>query len=199
MKEIKCPYDLNRFILGEPLFKNTFSKEECEKRKFYGDCFHCFATAIARRDHQLQELREQQPNRSNRCDSCIHSEEQDGSNCYECVKGMADNFEARPTNADCISREEVMKCFEKWQPYMATRLWDYEQELRAIPSVTPSYNSIKTELKPCEDCISRKAILEWIDESLRQYGGTYSTDMLNMWGLFKDWIGKMPTVQPQSK
>lgn len=33
---------------------------------------------------------EQQPNR---CDSCVHSEEQDGSNCYECVKGMADNFE----------------------------------------------------------------------------------------------------------
>lgn len=30
---------------------------------------------------------------SNRCDSCTHSAEQDGSNCYECVKGMADNFE----------------------------------------------------------------------------------------------------------
>lgn len=37
---------------------------------------------------------EQQPNR---CDSCIHSEEQDGSNCYECVKGIADNFEAQQT------------------------------------------------------------------------------------------------------
>lgn len=36
----------------------------------------------------------------NRCNSCIHSEEQDGSNCYECVKGMADNFEAQPTNGD---------------------------------------------------------------------------------------------------
>jgi hypothetical protein len=38
---------------------------------------------------------EQQPNR---CDSCTHYEEQDGSNCYECVKGIADNFEAQPTN-----------------------------------------------------------------------------------------------------
>lgn len=37
---------------------------------------------------------EQEPNR---CDSCIYSEEQDGSNCYECVKGMADNFEAQRT------------------------------------------------------------------------------------------------------
>ena len=38
---------------------------------------------------------------------------------------------------DCISREAVMKCFKKWQPYMATRLWDYEQELKDLPSVTP--------------------------------------------------------------
>lgn len=53
---------------------------------------------------------EQQPNR---CDSCTHSEEQDGSNCYECIKGMADNFEAQPTDADYVSREEVMKLLEK--------------------------------------------------------------------------------------
>ena len=49
---------------------------------------------------------EQQPNR---CDSCIHSEEQDGSNCYECVKGISDNFEARSTDADCISRQEILE------------------------------------------------------------------------------------------
>ena len=34
----------------------------------------------------------------NRCNCCIHSEEQDGSNCYECVKNMTDNFEAQPTS-----------------------------------------------------------------------------------------------------
>lgn len=54
MKEIKCPYDLNQFLLGEPIFENPFLEEECEQRKFYGDCFHCFATAIASRDHQLK-------------------------------------------------------------------------------------------------------------------------------------------------
>ena len=54
MKEIKCPYDLNQFLLGEPMFENTFPEEECKMRKFYGDCFHCFATAIASRDHQLK-------------------------------------------------------------------------------------------------------------------------------------------------
>ena len=36
---------------------------------------------------------------------------------------------------DAISRQAVMDCFKKWQPYMATRLWDFEQELSALPSV----------------------------------------------------------------
>ena len=54
MTEIKCPHDLNQFLLGEPIFENPFSEEECEQRKFYGDCYHCFATAIASRDHQLK-------------------------------------------------------------------------------------------------------------------------------------------------
>lgn len=43
---------------------------------------------------------------SNRCDSCTHSEEQDGSNCYECVKGMADNFEAQPMEMRDATEEE---------------------------------------------------------------------------------------------
>ena len=54
MSEIKCPYDLNQFILGDPIFENPFPEEECEKRKFYGDCYHCFSTAIASRDRQLR-------------------------------------------------------------------------------------------------------------------------------------------------
>ena len=52
--EIHCPDDLNQFILGDPIFKNPFPEEECEQRKFYGDCHHCFATAIASRDRQLK-------------------------------------------------------------------------------------------------------------------------------------------------
>lgn len=54
MNNIKCPHDLNQFLLGEPKFENTFSEEECEQRKFYGDCYHCFSTAIAKRDQQLK-------------------------------------------------------------------------------------------------------------------------------------------------
>ena len=36
---------------------------------------------------------------------------------------------------DC--RQAVMDCFKKWQPYMATRLWDFEQELSKLPPVNP--------------------------------------------------------------
>lgn len=54
MNEIKCPKDLNQFILREPIFENTFPEEECEMRKFYGDCYHCFSTAVANRDHQIK-------------------------------------------------------------------------------------------------------------------------------------------------
>lgn len=55
MNEIKCPHDLNQFLLGDPIFENPFPEEECEKRKFYGDCYHCFSTAIASRDRQLED------------------------------------------------------------------------------------------------------------------------------------------------
>lgn len=47
------------------------------------------------------------------------------------------------------------------------------------------------------DLISREALIKWIDDSVSQYGSTYSTDMLNMWGLFKDYlINNAPTVEP---
>lgn len=46
------------------------------------------------------------------------------------------------------------------------------------------------------DLISRSALIKWIDDSVSQFGGTYSTDMLNMWGLFKDYlINNAPTVE----
>lgn len=48
------------------------------------------------------------------------------------------------------------------------------------------------------DLISRSALIKWIDDSVSQYGHTYSTDMLNMWGLFKDYlINNAPTVDTE--
>lgn len=38
---------------------------------------------------------------------------------------------------DCVRRRAVMDCFKKCQPYMATRMFDFEKELFSLPSVNP--------------------------------------------------------------
>ena len=50
-----------------------------------------------------------------------------------------------------------------------------------------------------EDCISRKEVLRLIEESVAKYCGQYSTDMLNMWGLFSQMITELPSVLPKPK
>lgn len=52
-ENIQCPKDLNQYILEHP-FENTFPESDCEMRKFYGDCYHCFATAIAKHNQQVK-------------------------------------------------------------------------------------------------------------------------------------------------
>lgn len=43
--------------------------------------------------------------------------------------------------------------------------------------------------------IDANALKEWADESVKQYGNQYSTDMLNMFGLFKEVIDNAPTFE----
>ncbi|MBP5424296.1 MAG: hypothetical protein J6Y78_17830 [Paludibacteraceae bacterium] len=80
------------------------------------------------RDKIIKALEEQ----SNRCDSCIHSDECDGSNCYECVKGMADNFEPQPCE-DCISRKRVIMLIDE-----ATEIYPYK--IIGLPNTYSDYN-----------------------------------------------------------
>ena len=101
---------------------------------------------------------EQQPNR---CDGCTHSEEQDGSNCYECIKGMADNFEAQPTDADCISREAVKEMLsEEWTKYMPMdldiNLSFVMGKISELPSVTPKGVTITDFADRCRECGKQK-------------------------------------------
>jgi hypothetical protein len=52
--------------------------------------------------------------------------------------------------------------------------------LGGLPSVKPSYNSIKIELEPCEDCVSREdvvRILDWSKASVQMLDD-YSADEL---------------------
>ena len=51
---------------------------------------------------------------------------------YEC--GYNAGLQAQ-ADGEYISREAVMDCYKKWQPYMATRLHEFEKELSELPSV----------------------------------------------------------------
>jgi hypothetical protein len=55
------------------------------------------------------------------------------------------------------------------------------------------------EHEPSEDAISRQAVIDRIRESIETYHNQYTTDMLNMWGLFTQFIKEMPPVTPQPK
>ena len=46
-----------------------------------------------------------------------------------------------------------------------------------------------------DDLISRSALKKVIEDSVSQYGGQYSADMLNMWALFSHIIDNAPTVE----
>jgi len=70
------------------------------------------------------------------CDIEFNKEEEDL--IIRFLKDTAEMYQRENECEDCISREAVMECFKKWQPYMATRLWDYELELKDLPSVTPT-------------------------------------------------------------
>lgn len=101
--------DGEMFIVGIDTPKGSYTYHYHKKYWDYFDCkeLECGKVWDGHTEEDVTRLLslEQQ---SNRCDSCIHSEEQDGSNCYECVKDIADNFEARSTDVDCISRQAVI-------------------------------------------------------------------------------------------
>ena len=62
---------------------------------------------------------------------------------------------ALQADGNLISRQEAMDCFKKWQPYMATRLHEFEKELSELPSVaiptTDIIDDINTEISMYEN------------------------------------------------
>ena len=88
------------------------------------------------------------------------------------IDGLINVLKAVPIieqSEDCVSRDEVLKdqlsVYTKEYGEIDVVAVEY---IESLPSVTPSYNSIKTELKPCEDCISREAAIDvvrkWFDK-----------------------------------
>ena len=58
--------------------------------------------------------------------------------------------------------------------------------------LNPSYNGVKTELKPCEDCISRK-------EALRHRHIIYDDDGVGYSVVRVDEIEQLPSVTPKAE
>ena len=123
MNDIKCPHDLNQFLLGEPAFKNTFSEEECEQRKFYGDCYHCFSTAIVKRDQQLKntinKIRSKIEGYKSTIDRAISEDE------FK-IEGMKEAY------TDCL--KIIDECTSEGSERMAKELVHPTQELITITS-----------------------------------------------------------------
>lgn len=46
-----------------------------------------------------------------------------------------------------------------------------------------------------DDLISRQAVLDCIAASINKYGGRYTYDQLNMWGLFTQMVTEVPSAQ----
>lgn len=71
----------------------------------HGDCENC-VEAI----NMAEDALEQQT-----CDNCKFNEETDGMNCYECLKGMNDNFEALDQEPKQGKWEHYLKEGLKWK------------------------------------------------------------------------------------
>ena len=52
---------------------------------------------------------------------------------------------------DAVSRQAVLDCFKKWQPYMATRLWEFKEELAELPPVRPQ-ETVTEFADRCREC-----------------------------------------------
>lgn len=103
---IKCPTDLNRYILEFP-FENTFPSGECETRRFYGDCYHCFGSAIAKRDRQIKE----------HCKQILDDGDDDCSHCKksaECVATITEAYNRlKDQNDSLVEADAVVDVLNK--------------------------------------------------------------------------------------
>ena len=103
-------------------------------------------------DNDFWNAEYKEPTTKKDCNTCTHNNETDGSNCYECVKDMCNNYEPTTKNdirdckscihskdAKCAGTEECHEC-----------MWDNKYSLKNDLGV---------------DCISRKRVLEWLENA----------------------------------
>ena len=96
--------------------------------------------------------------------------------------------------SDLIRRQDVLKICDKYngQGWVWSMIRKEVEELPCDGCCT-AHSGYEA------DAISRQAVLDRIRESIETYHNQYTTDMLNMWGLFTQFIKEMPPVNPQPK
>lgn len=80
------------------------------------------------------------------CETCKYGETFN-LDCARCDDDMT-NYAPKQADGEYISRQAVMDCYKKWQPYMATKLHEFEKELSELPSV-----AIPPKHDGCKDCV----------------------------------------------
>lgn len=95
---------------------------------------------------------------------------------------------------DCVSREEIIdeinrmgiNAFKTYNNY--SELFDF---VDSLPSVTPSYNSIKTEL----DCVNREEAKQFLYERIDRLNDDELYDIYSR--IIDDMYNDLPSVTPQ--
>lgn len=123
----------------------------------------------------------------------------DGEEEYDCGKCT---YKTEPCDV-AINKHEVLAQINCWigsGEYRYTNATDYlVKRIYKLSPVKPSYNSIKTELDYCDDCISRKQALYELEQD--QYHDEFCEEhhidrSINM-GMVKIRLNELPSVNPQ--
>ena len=108
---------------------------------------------------------------------------------------IMDWLEQEPCD-DAISRAEVLSHAKTDRGNGHEQPFDYVEVdvIKQLPPVTPSYNSIKTELEPCNDAISRQMLKAKMFDLPKPPSNKTYWDGVDDVG---DLIDKLPPVTPQ--
>ena len=137
------PYNFAKWVAREIFDENweynkdAFAEIACRKLEKLG---------IVRAKGDKWELVEQES-----CDTCEHSDEIDGSNCYECVKGIRNGYNPQPCE-DVIDRAEAMTEIMMFAGNVKSdeediyiKVSDAVQLLRELPPVNPQYTEYEIQ------------------------------------------------------
>ena len=145
----------------------------------------CISPKYLRQELEQLALEQEQmmlePTTKKDCNTCTHSNETDGSNCYECVKDMCNNYESTTKNdlgVDAVSRKAVLNQIfystdNNGDVVLGSAL---RERIARLPSVTPQLssgldkNSKKLEKDFGElDCISRAEVIDIVENTATEW------------------------------